>query len=54
MSLIDVFTKLDMALLLLKANDLQLVPDGKGQYWLCSVCVMSKAICVSFSLVLLL
>ena len=50
----DAGTKLDGALFVLTVGALYLRPEGKREYWLCRVCVMSRVICVDFCLVLLL
>ena len=50
----DAGTKLERALFVLDVGALYLWPEGKRQYWLCRVCVMSKVISVAFCLVLLL
>lgn len=36
MGLMDVGTKLDMALLVLNVSDLYIWPEGRRLYWLCS------------------
>ena len=50
MSLMDVSTKLDMALLVLTVSELPLWPQGKWLYWLCNVSVWSEAVCTAFIL----
>lgn len=47
-SLMDVGTKLGMALWVLNVTDLCLWPEESRLYWLCSVLVVSEAICVPF------
>ncbi len=52
MSLMDVGTKLNMALLVLNVSDLYLWPEGTRLYWLCSVWVASEAIPIIYSILL--
>ena len=40
----DAGTKLDRALFVLTVGALYLRPEGKREYWLCRVCVMSRVI----------